>query len=965
MKPLIDQTYLANLGATLQNYAISTAADRVQTGLDRAAVSTDRTAADASYAGALLAATTVGLYPNAAATYIPKGLQGGQTITPGSGGTNGTFAIGFSGGNYLIQPTGTFTVSGGAVTSYTITNPGLYLGAAPTSPTISLSASAGLTGASIGNTTSNLYTTNQRWWVQSSDLTKLLNYYNDGTSTPHLATDVNPIYTAAGIDGKNAILSGTGTPGYNVGIPGQFYQDTTNLILYGPKTSAGWNAGIPITSFVSIPSTKVRVDMRAVGAVFPSEHWTFTRNSVSTDLLYDDDYTYNYTTYGVNVPIMRVGLGFGAYMKSQQLLANPTAPTTETITLAVGTHILTAWGPAGSSVTATLGTAVATMTSSGVLAGNAKSYVAITVTTSGTVTFTPSGGLTKINVTYNPSSPTISEPVPFIATQSTREADKAVGTALAIGSTMLGATAAYLLMGVSKVTTRSYGRSPTLFGLNNVTAGYIASATVFTIYDPANHISSLQYKGDFFAGATVGRTWDATASLTAGAGYYYESSHPYQYNNATAVTSARLGASSTADTFGNNMLNGFIGWYEIDTAGRISDEALYEKYTSIPSPSVDKLLRNYNGPNFFRKNAAALRQLYAGVVNYINWAVIGPSHEGGTGIGTNVRANGWPPQMIAMLKADADLAALGIEFNDDTFAGTNSAPWSGGGNANDARVSYTGSAPTLYGVQYGGETTVIPDGSSITFTPVLVNNQFELAFYLAPSGYGGIQVSVDGGVTPLTPVGGGSSTVSSTGTAALTSKFFNAPSSGANVWTIKATGGPVHISMWASHNTAKKQIMLYNGGRNGFNVTNLASNGAPESNYSLPIRYLAPTLCFGCGDQTNDMASGGTAWSTYNTMASFIISNAAATGDCILFIDPPTSTTIYAQTLQDTLFNYARSIGWASNVPMYDLPTFGNYAYIFQTGAYGSDTIHLAIRGQKRLKANQMYTLAKRLCLAA
>lgn len=54
-----------------------------------------------------------------------------------------------------------------------------------------------------------------------------------------------------------------------------------------------------------------------------------------------------------------------------------------------------------------LGTGTGTITDPSVaaatsLAGNAKSFLIITMTSTGTVVFTPSGGLTKANVTINP-----------------------------------------------------------------------------------------------------------------------------------------------------------------------------------------------------------------------------------------------------------------------------------------------------------------------------------------------------------------------------------------------------------------------------------------------------------------------------------------------------------------------------------------------------------------------------------
>lgn len=69
---------------------------------------------------------------------------GALTITsPGSGGTNGTFAFGVTGGGGSALA-GTFTVAGGVVTAWTITNVGTNFTSVPT---ITTANSTGLTGA--------------------------------------------------------------------------------------------------------------------------------------------------------------------------------------------------------------------------------------------------------------------------------------------------------------------------------------------------------------------------------------------------------------------------------------------------------------------------------------------------------------------------------------------------------------------------------------------------------------------------------------------------------------------------------------------------------------------------------------------------------------------------------------------------------------------------------------------------
>lgn len=73
----------------------------------------------------------------------PQGVDGYTDLVGGSGGTDGTFDLAFTGGDG-DGAEGTFTVTAGAVTDITITSGGIYTVA----PSPDFSASAGLTGAS-------------------------------------------------------------------------------------------------------------------------------------------------------------------------------------------------------------------------------------------------------------------------------------------------------------------------------------------------------------------------------------------------------------------------------------------------------------------------------------------------------------------------------------------------------------------------------------------------------------------------------------------------------------------------------------------------------------------------------------------------------------------------------------------------------------------------------------------------
>lgn len=83
-----------------------------------------------------------GTLPSVGAAIPNSGILGAIITAGGSGGTDGTFALGISGGGGS-GAVGTFTVTGGTVTDITMTNPGSGY---TSNPTFSFSASAGLTG---------------------------------------------------------------------------------------------------------------------------------------------------------------------------------------------------------------------------------------------------------------------------------------------------------------------------------------------------------------------------------------------------------------------------------------------------------------------------------------------------------------------------------------------------------------------------------------------------------------------------------------------------------------------------------------------------------------------------------------------------------------------------------------------------------------------------------------------------
>lgn len=164
------------------------------------------TASNAS-ASAIMAAATVGVYPNSAATNIPRGAALNVT-TPGSGGTNGTnYVATYTGGNYTGNPTILYDVVAGAVANVRLTDPGLYIGASPTAPTVVLGSGAG--GAALTLTNVFRIGTGSGYWVQSTDGNTLDRYKNVAgvatSDTANIKSVPTSTYLASAITSLNTV----------------------------------------------------------------------------------------------------------------------------------------------------------------------------------------------------------------------------------------------------------------------------------------------------------------------------------------------------------------------------------------------------------------------------------------------------------------------------------------------------------------------------------------------------------------------------------------------------------------------------------------------------------------------------------------------------------------------------------------------------------------------------------------
>jgi collagen triple helix repeat protein len=67
----------------------------------------------------------------------------------------------------------------------------------------------------------------------------------DGTDGVDGVDGADGVAGVAGVDG-NTILSGTETPGEATGLDGDFYLDTDDILLYGPKVNDAWGAGLEL-----------------------------------------------------------------------------------------------------------------------------------------------------------------------------------------------------------------------------------------------------------------------------------------------------------------------------------------------------------------------------------------------------------------------------------------------------------------------------------------------------------------------------------------------------------------------------------------------------------------------------------------------------------------------------------------------------------------------------------------------
>jgi hypothetical protein len=173
---------------------------------------TARDAAISAYNSAQLASLTSGYYPDSR-SLLPRGVAFGA-VTGGSGYTNGgPYDLQWSGGNMEATPTGTFMVSGGAISSVTMTSPGRKIGtAAHTLPTASFAAAGGGTGGALALTSVSLIASGQYYWTDhATDSSLMILYSNVPVSGVPTATSQLTTLSKTGSASLIALTTPTGT----------------------------------------------------------------------------------------------------------------------------------------------------------------------------------------------------------------------------------------------------------------------------------------------------------------------------------------------------------------------------------------------------------------------------------------------------------------------------------------------------------------------------------------------------------------------------------------------------------------------------------------------------------------------------------------------------------------------------------------------------------------------------------
>jgi hypothetical protein len=180
VEPLVTEAEAARDGAetaetNAQGYAASALADSLLA---------------EQYAGeAQNARLASGFYPSARSN-VPRGIDSVTIVNGGTGYTNGTYDVTTTGGSLTQQGEVRLVVSGGIITSATVTGPGLYIGGSPVAPTVPLGALGGGTSGNVTVALDFIPGSGEYYWTDDATNTNLMALYQNVAGT---ATATSPL----------------------------------------------------------------------------------------------------------------------------------------------------------------------------------------------------------------------------------------------------------------------------------------------------------------------------------------------------------------------------------------------------------------------------------------------------------------------------------------------------------------------------------------------------------------------------------------------------------------------------------------------------------------------------------------------------------------------------------------------------------------------------------------------------
>ena len=89
-----------------------------------------------------------------------------------------------------------------------------------------------------------------------------------------------------GLDG-NTVLSGAGAPGAGVGDDGDFYIDTSNNKIYGPKASSAWPAAVSLVGASGLPGAAATIAAGTATSVSSNSSPSVTNSGSASAATFD------------------------------------------------------------------------------------------------------------------------------------------------------------------------------------------------------------------------------------------------------------------------------------------------------------------------------------------------------------------------------------------------------------------------------------------------------------------------------------------------------------------------------------------------------------------------------------------------------------------------------------------------------------------------------------------------------